>query len=127
MGAWSESLYGNDAAQDTLITMMEAEEQGMTIEEILDLLKTTGWCHREEVKLITADLEYHFVGQTDYIEEILALIESLKEDLSDWEYPKKRLKVLENFEALLRQKPSKILPRSALKDWLTNGRSDDLL
>ena len=127
MGAWDETLYGNDAVQDTMNLVLKAEQRGDSIDEILTMMKTTLWWYTEEVQLVTADLEYHFVGQTDYIEDILDLIDEMKEELDTWADPIKRLNVLEAFEEKLSTPPTQILPRSVLRDWLLDGRATDLI
>lgn len=127
MRGWFDLIYGNDIAQNTVSMVLKAVEEGKSLTEILDLMRTRGWAGEVETELVIADVEYHFVGRTKQVKKTFQLIHKLKENVAkDWFNPEKRLETLEAFETMLMPK-AQPLPFACLAEWLQERADNECL
>ena len=103
MRIWHEGIYGNDDAQEFLDVLVDLFETCETGEEFVSQARNHPDTRFSACQLVLADFEADFVGEIEYPQDILTLIEreSSAEVLAHHENPEQRRQVLEGFQRSL--------------------------
>jgi len=106
MGAWDESIDGNDSAWDIRDEISGHIESGMNAREAFDKLKL-------ELKMWTMDSPWHMLGlahyQLEHLKKVdddvlklaLTTIDEELERVDEWREPEKREEALLKFKEIL--------------------------
>lgn len=129
MGAWSEDIYSNDIAMDTLV-IMEENLNEMDYEESVNKFKEDKpyFFNDNETKLVLADLEKFHFGEIKNKKEIDDILEyEMSEDsIREWTNPERRLHYLKMFKDKI-NKESKAKSKKFLLKYIYDKRDLDIL
>lgn len=98
MGAWNESIYGNDSAMDFIEDIRKLSETAYSVLDIDRMLNLV--TEDTEERLVLADFEMEMFNKVINLEETLNAIEDAKLHIGEWneECKLKRLRVLSDFK-----------------------------